>query len=102
MKFLYLLTTPIIQGHWMTDLIFALLRFVCGALLALDFGASKFGMPWTDVSQNLNLFEVAAWFPEDVAAYGGIFALFPVFLPGWELLVKLLEDFNSPWDCKLV
>ncbi|MGB5243074.1 MAG: DoxX family membrane protein [Lutimonas sp.] len=79
MKFLYLLTKPIIQGHWMADLIFALIRFVCGALLALDFGASKFGMPWTDVSQNLNLFEVAAWFPEDVAAYGGIFALFPVF-----------------------
>lgn len=70
---------PTIQKHWITDLIFAIPRFICGMLLALDFGASKFGMPWADDSQNLNLFEVAAWFPEDVAAYGGIFAVAPVF-----------------------
>jgi putative oxidoreductase len=36
-------------------------------------------MPWTADSQNLNLFEVSAWFPEDVAAYGGLFAMFPIF-----------------------
>lgn len=73
------LVTPIIQKHWFADLIFALIRFVCGTLLALDFGASKFGMPWTDVSQNLALFEVAEWFPKDVAEYGGIFAMAPIF-----------------------
>jgi len=70
---------PILQKNWFADLIFATMRFLCGILLALDFGASKFGMPWTDQSQNLNLFEVAAWFPEDVASYGGVFAIFPVF-----------------------
>ena len=73
------LVQPTIQNHWAADLIFASMRFISGMLLALDFGASKFGMPWTDPGQNLNLFEVSAWFPEDVAAYGGLFALAPVF-----------------------
>lgn len=71
--------TPVIQKHWFADFTFAVMRFVCGMLLAIDFGASKFGMPWTDESQNLNLFEVVAWFPKDVAEYGGIFAVMPVF-----------------------
>ncbi len=71
--------TPICQPHWFADLIFAGIRFICGMLLALDFGASKFGMPWTPEGQNLDLFEVAAWFPQDVATYGGIFAAMPIF-----------------------
>ena len=29
--------------------------------------------------QNLGLFEIVFWFPEDVSNYGGIFAKFPVF-----------------------
>ena len=73
------LITPVIQKDWGADLVFAIIRFICGMLLALDFGASKFGMPWTDAEQNLGLFKVAAWFPEDVASYGGIFAAAPVF-----------------------
>lgn len=79
MKILKLLIIPILQKHWFADMIFAIVRFVCGMLLAIDFGASKFGMPWTPDHRNLNLFEVPAWFPEDVAAYGGIFAVAPVF-----------------------
>jgi len=74
-----ILSTPILQKHWMVDAIFAVIRFVCGMLLALDFGASKFGMPWTDPGQNLTLFAVAEWFPKDVAEYGGVFAIMPVF-----------------------
>ncbi len=70
---------PVTQKHWIADLIFAVLRFICGMLLTLDFGSDKFGMPWTPEGQNLDLFEVSAWFPEDVKAYGGIFTLFPVF-----------------------
>lgn len=70
---------PVTQKQWFADLTFAIPRFICGMLLAIDFGASKFGMPWTDKGQNLDLFEVAAWFPEDVASYGGIFAVAPVF-----------------------
>jgi putative oxidoreductase len=79
MKILKLLSLPILQKHWLADLVFAVIRFICGMLLALDFGASKFGMPWTPDSQNLKLFEVSAWFPEDVAAYGGVFAVAPIF-----------------------
>ncbi len=76
---LKILVTPILQKHWFADLIFAIMRFIAGMLLALSFGADKFGMPWTPDGQNLNLFEVSAWFPKDVAEYGGLFALMPVF-----------------------
>jgi putative oxidoreductase len=77
--FLIALFNPILQKHRMADFLFALMRFLAGMLLAVDFGADKFGMPWTPEGQNLKFFEVAAWFPEDVAEYGGIFALAPVF-----------------------
>ncbi|WP_299124558.1 DoxX family protein [uncultured Winogradskyella sp.] len=73
------LVTPITQKHWAIDLIFAIPRVLCGLWLTTMFGADKFGMPWTAEEQNLNLFEVAAWFPEDVASYGGIFAAAPIF-----------------------
>ncbi len=70
---------PVLQKHWAIDLHFALIRLVSGLLLAIDFGASKFGMPWTPAEKELSLFQVSTWFPEDIAQYGGIFALFPVF-----------------------
>lgn len=73
------LITPEIQKHWFLDLIIAIPRLLCGFWLTTMFGADKFGMPWTSNSQNLNLFEVAAWFPEDVASYGGIFSVAPIF-----------------------
>lgn len=65
--------------NWWQDLILLLPRVVCGYLLTSDFGAAKFGMPWSPPDNNLGLFEVAFWFPNDVAAYGGIFAHFPAF-----------------------
>lgn len=71
--------TPIVQKHWAIDLVFAIPRVLYGFFLTTMFGADKFGMPWTAESQNLHLFEVAAWFPEDVASYGGIFAIAPIF-----------------------
>ncbi|ARV08686.1 DoxX family protein [Winogradskyella sp. PC-19] len=73
------LITPVIQKNWYNDVLIAIPRIICGLLLTASFGADKFGMPWTADSQNLNLFEVSAWFPEDVAAYGGIFAVAPIF-----------------------
>lgn len=72
------LTQPVFMPHWSLDLLIAVPRIICGYLLASDFGASKFGLPWSPADNNLGLFEVAFWFPEDVGAYGGIFALFPV------------------------
>lgn len=78
-SFLKIITLPITQKKWAIDFIFAIPRITCGLLLTTMFGADKFGMPWTAKSQNLNLFEVAAWFPVDVAEYGGIFAIAPIF-----------------------
>ena len=79
MKLFQKITSPILLTHWSQDLVLIIPRIVCGYLLAANFGADKFGMPWSPIDKNLGLFEVAYWFPNDVATYGGIFALFPVF-----------------------
>lgn len=70
--------TPNNQKHWFGDFLFAIPRVICGLLLTVGFGSDKFGMPWSS-TPNLGLFEVVAWFPKDVAAFGGLFAVFPVF-----------------------
>jgi len=70
---------PVTQPKWYSDLLFSIPRIICGLLLTIDFGSSKFGMPWSPAEKQLGLFEVIDWFPEDVAAYGGLFAMFPVF-----------------------
>lgn len=70
---------PVLQKSVWADFLLFIPRFICGMLLAIDFGASKFGMPWSDPELNLGLFEVVYWFPDDVAQFGGIFAMFPVF-----------------------
>lgn len=70
---------PLLFPVWWQDLLTAIPRIVCGYLLTADFGADKFGLPWSPADKNLGLFEVAFWFPGDVASYGGIFASFSVF-----------------------
>ena len=65
--------------QWWQDVLLLIPRIVCGYLLAFDFGAAKFGMPWSPAEKNLGFFEVAFWFPNDVANYGGVFAMFPAF-----------------------
>lgn len=80
MTMLKKLINPVLMPHWAQDLLLAIPRITYGYFLAVNFGASKFGMPWTDPDKNLKLFEVAFWFPEDVSAYGGLFAMFPAFL----------------------
>jgi len=79
MKLLQKITVPTKLPYWWQDLLLSIPRIICGYLLAIEFGASKFGLPWSPIDNNLGLFEVAFWFPNDVAAYGGIFAAFPVF-----------------------
>ncbi|ALM06598.1 DoxX family protein [Sediminicola sp. YIK13] len=59
------------------NILFAIPRILCGLLLTLDFGSSKFGMPWSNSEEPLALFEVASWFPEDVAKFGIPFSLAP-------------------------
>jgi putative oxidoreductase len=71
--------TPVDIKGWISNLLIAIPRIVGGLLLSIDFGSSKFGMPWTDSEKNLLLFEVASWFPEDVAKFGFPFSLAPVF-----------------------
>ncbi len=78
--FLQRLTRPLLLPHWGQDLLLAIPRIACGYLLTTDFGAAKFGLPWSPPENNLGFFEVAFWFPKDVAAYGSLFALFPAFL----------------------
>lgn len=73
------LTCPLLLPHWWQDALLLLPRVVCGYLLTSNFGAAKFGLPWSPPDNNLGLFEVAFWFPHDVAAYGGIFAVLPGF-----------------------
>ena len=76
-KSLRRLITPVTFSHWSADLAIAIPRILCGLLLTLDFGSSKFGTPWTDPQQGLALFQVAAWFPEDVASFGPPFSWAP-------------------------
>lgn len=78
-KQLLSLLTPTIQSSYLADAILAIPRIFCGYFLAYNFGGSKFGLPWSPGDNDLGLFQVAAWFPEDVAAFGGIFALAPLF-----------------------
>ena len=70
---------PVDLKGWISNAMIAIPRIFGGLLLAIDFGGSKFGMPWTDKEQGLSLFEVASWFPEDVAKFGIPFSLAPVF-----------------------
>lgn len=79
MKLLKKLITPVLMPYWWQDVLLLLPRLYCGYLLAFSFGSDKFGMPWSPADKNLGLFEVAFWFPNDVAEYGGIFKLMPSF-----------------------
>jgi putative oxidoreductase len=65
--------------HWLLDVLLTIPRIVCGYLLTVEFGSPKFGLPWSNPDNGLGFFEVAFWFPQDVAQYGGIFAIAPVF-----------------------
>jgi putative oxidoreductase len=68
---------PITMPYFWQCLLLAIPRIICGYLLTRHFGADKFGMPWSPPDKNLKLFEVAFWFPGDVAQYGGLFAMAP-------------------------
>ncbi len=73
------ITSPILMPSKWQDMLLTIPRVVCGILLTTEFGAPKFGLPWSPADNNLSLFEVAFWFPKDVAEFGGLFAMFPVF-----------------------
>lgn len=76
---LYRLSASEPLSGFLKNVIVATPRILCGFFLTTNFGGSKFGMPWTDPEQELGLFEIAAWFPEDVASFGFPFSTAPVF-----------------------
>lgn len=73
------LIKPVKLPYWWQDILLLIPRLVYGYLLTTDFGAAKFGLPWSPEDANLKFFEVVYWFPNDIAEYGGIFAIFPAF-----------------------
>ncbi len=77
-NYFYELIKPVELPGIITNIFIAVPRIIGGLGLALYFGASKFGMPWTPEDKNLSLFEVSAWFPEDVEKFGIPFSLAPV------------------------
>lgn len=66
---------PQLNRHLIVDIFLFIPRFVSGMFLTLDFGSSKFGLPWS--GNELSFFEVASWFPEDVEKFGFPFTLSP-------------------------
>ena len=100
MKILHRLTTPSPMPAWWQDLLLLIPRLVCGYLLTSNFGAAKFGLPWSPADNNLGFFEVAFWFPNDVAEYGGIFKMFPIFFAWMGAFSKQSAASFYYWDCK--
>lgn len=104
-KFLSQLNQPSYLKNYASDLAFALSRIIAGLLLTLDFGSSKFGLPWSNGSEELGLFQVASWFPADVANFGFPFDLAPHFfawmgaaseaIGGFLLVLGLFTRFSS-------
>lgn len=77
---LAVITKPQLAAHAWQDALLAIPRILCGYWLTVHFGAPKFGLPWSPPENNLGFFEVAFWFPGDVAAFGGVFAWAPALL----------------------
>jgi putative oxidoreductase len=75
-RVLHRLTAPI-PLPVAADLAVLVPRLVCGFMLTVYFGAPKFGLPWSPPKNGLGLFEVAFWFPNDVAEFGAPFSWFP-------------------------
>jgi len=53
MKIFKEITQPVILPHWGLDILLLIPRIVCGYLLTANFGADKFGLPWSPVDANL-------------------------------------------------
>lgn len=74
------ITQPVVLSRWWQDILLHVPRIICGYWLTVNFGSPKFGLPWSPAETNLKFFEVAFWFPVDVADFGTPFNLFPAFL----------------------
>ena len=70
------LTKPVVFNQWYLNLVITFPRVLAGLMLCFEFGSSKFGMPWS-TTEDMGLFQVASWFPEDVAKFGIPFSIAP-------------------------
>lgn len=70
------LITPYPFNQLAINLGIAIPRILAGLSLCLEFGSPKFGMPWS-TTEEMGLFQVAKWFPEDVAQFGVPFSWAP-------------------------
>lgn len=68
---------PVVLNKTLIDIGLSLPRILAGFSLSYEFGSPKFGMPWS-VTDEMGLFQVANWFPEDVANFGVPFNSAPV------------------------
>ncbi|SHH05746.1 DoxX family protein [Flagellimonas flava] len=68
--------TPYPFDNLVINLGIAVPRVWGGLSLCLEFGSSKFGMPWS-ITEEMGLFQVVQWFPEDVSQFGIPFSLAP-------------------------
>ncbi len=71
---------PLPYPNWIAEILLALPRVLGGIVLTLEYGSSKFGVPWSNSEEPLGLFQVASWFPEDVANFGAPYSWAPHFL----------------------
>lgn len=67
---------PTYLKSWSSNILIAIPRILAGLMLCFEFGSSKFGMPWS-TTEDMGLFQVAAWFPNDVAEFGVPFSWAP-------------------------
>ncbi|GAB1857105.1 hypothetical protein MHTCC0001_19410 [Flavobacteriaceae bacterium MHTCC 0001] len=67
---------PMVFKNWGINLGLAIPRCLAGLSLSFEFGAPKFGLPWS-ITEELGLFQVANWFPDDVSQFGLPFNLAP-------------------------
>ena len=70
------LNKPLALPNWYSNALVAIPRILAGLMLCLEFGSSKFGMPWS-TTEEMGLFQVADGFPEGVAEFGFPFSLSP-------------------------
>ncbi len=76
MRKLEWLLKPEVFQNPLGNLFIAIPRVLGGLSLSIEFGSPKFGMPWS-INDKLGLFQVADWFPEDVAEFGAPYSWSP-------------------------
>ena len=81
---------PLQLDSWLANVWIAIPRILGGTSLCLEFGSPKFGMPWS-TTEEMGLFQVASWFPEDVSKFAIPFSLAPTFFAWMGAATEAIE-----------